>query len=158
MKHKQCKFLPILLKCSKDQDKRVFSLKAPGTNNTIRFNVNSRRCRKLQIDGALEEVSPYKCDWCLWDYDKNEYLFVELKGDDFSHAVEQLECTIQWFVDNIYPFSIHKKTYIVMNKHSSIPSFGTIKQVSERIFVKQFKTILKCTHSGQTLCFCQQKA
>lgn len=151
-----CKYLPRLIACSEEENKKLFSLNDPGTHNTVCIDVNTRHCRKVKIDGALNEVTPNKCDWCIWDYRNNDFLFVELKGRDFEHAAVQLECTIRWFLKNITPFNLYKETYIVMNRHCGIPSCRTIKQKSARVFVKEFKTVLKCTHSGHTLYFSQQ--
>lgn len=148
-----CKYLARLEACSVDADKKIFAFNDSGTNNRATIDVKSRRCRKVQIDGALHEIQPYKCDWCLWDYSNGEFLFIELKGRDFEHAVKQLENTIKWFLANITPITIYKETFIIVRAHSGIPANDTQTQLRKSRFAKAYRSVLKCTHSGTPLSF-----
>lgn len=142
-----------LEQCTTEHDKRIFSFNDPGTNNRFTVKTKGRRCRKIQIEGALTEIQPNKCDWCLWDYDNNVFVFFELKGSDLKHAAKQLGCTISWFKANVCPFSIYRETYVIVRQSSSIPSMKTEAQTIRAAFLKKYKSFLQPKHSGGQLSF-----
>ena len=135
-----------LEQCVTAHDNPIFSFNDPGTNNRFTVKTNGQRCRKVQIDGALNEVQPNKCDWCLWNYGINEFAFFELKGSNLEDAVKQLVCTIAWFKANIRPFSIYKETYIIVRQSSRIPS--TESQNLRVAFRQKNKSLLQVKRSG----------
>ena len=56
-------------------------------------NPNQHLLTKIKIDGC-QITDGIRCDYLILDHCHNEY-FVELKGKDLPHAVEQLEASIQ---------------------------------------------------------------
>lgn len=61
------------------------------------LNPNRRPLVKVVVDGC-EIVDGAKCDYLVIDHCGNEY-FVELKGKDLPHAVEQLERSVKQLSD-----------------------------------------------------------
>ena len=63
--------------------------------STIRFrNPQKRLYKRVQVDGcALSEGA--KCDNMLCSHDEREEWYIELKGSDVPHAIEQIKSTIQ---------------------------------------------------------------
>lgn len=62
---------------------------------------NRKEIRKYNLDGGIvkNEIGFKACDNLLIVYDTEmvKAIFVELKGSDYKHAVEQLKKTIQYF-------------------------------------------------------------
>ena len=56
-------------------------------------NPNQHLLTKIKVDGC-QITDGIRCDYLILDHCHNEY-FVELKGKDLPHAVEQLEASIQ---------------------------------------------------------------
>lgn len=82
-------------------------------------NVNSQRVVVYRIDGGIikdQDVS--KCDFAVYATASKNVYFVELKGRDFSHAIEQLLSTIrQLVVSELDLGSVHAR--IVLSKVSN---------------------------------------
>lgn len=80
----------IIVCAAKGQAKNKFSL----TANTVAI--------ALETDGASYRFPPDPaqpaCDWCIFTKEGHRAFFVELKGSDFVHALEQLESTMKYMV------------------------------------------------------------
>jgi len=60
-------------------------------------NSSSQRIRVVTIDGCIFKDEPtLRCDYLLVLPTNNNELYVELKGRGISHALEQIEKTIEW--------------------------------------------------------------
>jgi len=140
-----------LEKCIVDRDKKIFSINDPGTNNRVMVNVEPRICHLIQIDGKLNEIQPVRCDWSIKDTTANEYLFIELKGNDFRHASEQLGNTISWFKKNITPFHVHKTCYSFMK--GTAPKNNTAMQQLRLRFLKKHGCNIEFPHSHRMIIF-----
>lgn len=70
--------------------------------NRRTFSINKNVCEvdleKIKVDGFLiNSTAIKKCDY-LYIYNKsNTYIFVELKGSDIKHALDQLKSVIEYF-------------------------------------------------------------
>ena len=137
--------------CAVENDKRIFALQDLGTHSKATVDVGTRKCQKIQIDGALHEIQPIKCDWCIRDKANGECLFVELKGNDCVHAANQICNTIQWFKNNTRPFLLHQYAYIVAR--SGIPKANTQIQLVITRLAKKHSVILQCKHTPAQLKF-----
>ncbi len=65
--------------------------------------VNSleNRVAKIKFDGCLiNDETTIKCDYLLVDWDSHIAVFIELKGSDIYHALNQIGATI----DHVWPF------------------------------------------------------
>lgn len=118
----------LLVACTVEEDKNIFSLKDPGTSSRATVNVRPRKCQKIRVDGCLNEIQPVRCDWCVRDKSNGECLFVELKGSDCKHAAEQIINTIEWFRIHTAPFVLYPKAYIVA--HGTIPQNKSKDQIA----------------------------
>lgn len=98
-------------------------------------NPNRHTLTKVIVDGC-QITDGVKCDYLILDHCRNEY-FVELKGKDLPHAVEQLEATIQQLSDKN---SIVKKQAIIVSSRN--PSNDTSVQRAKKEFKKKYNTEL----------------
>lgn len=140
-----------LSSCIEETDRPIFALQDRGTGRHATVRVESRKCQKIRVDGCLCDIATSKCDWCIRDSTTGECLFVELKGNDCSHAAEQIINTIRWFRQKINPFIPHKYAYIIAK--SGIPKLHSKKQIAMARLAKQESILLRCGHSGIELPF-----
>jgi len=111
---------------SVSENKRVFKI----LNNT------TKSINKVQVDGCFI-IDDAKCDWLFEIAQKDTILsvfYVKLKGSDISHAIEQLEATIQQCkpLHNRYK----KESYIVASR---FPKAGPSSQVLKKKFLSKNK-------------------
>ena len=68
---------------------------------------------KYMIDGCFDTSTDVKCDYLFYYHpnNKNSYVFVELKGSDFEHGIEQINVTVKRFVDNDFFVGNFKMLY-----------------------------------------------
>lgn len=94
-------------------------------------NPNQRLLTKIKVDGC-QITEGVRCDYLILDHCRNEY-FVELKGKDLPHAIEQLEASIQQLSakDN----AIKKQAVIVSTRN---PSNDTSIQRAKAAFKKKY--------------------
>lgn len=58
------------------------------------YNTRRQRVVAYRVDGGIvTDKTQSKCDYALWT-EKNCVYFIELKGGDYSHALEQIHNTI----------------------------------------------------------------
>lgn len=113
---------------SVSENKRVFRIK-----NNSALTVN-----KVQVDGCYITTG-LKCDFLFEIIETRDSIeniknvfYVELKGSNVTHAIDQLEATINncRTIHN----QIVKECYIVASK---FPSAGTSSQVLKKKFIKK---------------------
>lgn len=97
-------------------------------------NPHNHLLTKIVVDGC-QITEGTKCDFLVVDHKKNEY-FVELKGKDIPHAIEQLESTIKQLSAT---GGIQRKAIIVTSRH---PSNDTSIQRAKAMFKKKYKVDL----------------
>jgi hypothetical protein len=61
---------------------------------------------KYRIDGGLIADGDAKCDYLLLNCDKRKSFFIEIKGSDLIHAVEQIDRSIDLLKSSMLDFSI----------------------------------------------------
>ncbi len=99
------------------------------------LNPNRRPLTEVLVDGC-QIVEGAKCDYLVIDHCGNEY-FVELKGKDLPHAIEQLEKAIVQLSDKK---NMGKKyAIIVASRH---PANDTSIQRAKVAFRKKYKVEL----------------
>ena len=118
---------------SVSENKRTFRVK----NDSV-FTIN-----EVEVDGCYKTTGA-KCDYLFEVISKDTktnvetvtiVFYVELKGSDINHAIEQLEATIQHCLSEHK--SVNKKEcYIVASK---FPSAGTSSQILKKKFLKKHK-------------------
>lgn len=98
-------------------------------------NSDRRLYYRIQVDGcALRDGA--KCDNMLCSADGQEERYVELKGSDVPHAIEQLRSTILKLGEN----DGNRHSYVVCTKVA--PLITTLLQKAKVEFQKRFKSEL----------------
>lgn len=107
--------------------------------SVARFHNPERRAyKRVQVDGcALTEGE--KCDNMLCSEDEHEERYVELKGSDVLHAIDQLRTTIQ----KLGEYDGNRSSYVVCTKVA--PLYTTMIQLAKREFKARFNSSLDVT-------------
>jgi hypothetical protein len=83
-------------------------------------NVLLSAVRHFQIDGdVVRDPQILKCDYLLLNDDVKTAYFIELKGSDIQHAIEQLECTLRIFKHELFEYrALFRVVYKTGSTHS----------------------------------------
>ena len=123
-------------------NKRIFSLREPGTGNYIRIDSCDLSCEQISVDDDKRPVIvPPRCDWALRvtsGEHAGKCTFVELKGSNLRHAMEQILNSIPQVMNLVGSFTLAKKSYIIAT--GSIPT--TESQKLRKRFSKETNTNL----------------
>lgn len=99
------------------------------------YNPNRQICKCVQVDGcAITEG--IRCDNMLTSHDERCEYFVELKGTDVKHAIEQLRVSIQ----TLGEFTDDRSAYVVSTNVA--PALTTTIQRAKRDFLTKFQAEL----------------
>ena len=142
-------FYDKMLSCVVECDFKRFSLRDPKSKSYAVVDVCRRKCQKIHVDGCMTDIQPTRCDWCIRDKSNGECMFVELKGSDCKHAVEQIVNTVKWFRENITPFILHRPVYIVAR--SRIPSNGSQEQIARVSLAKKVGATPRFVHPSSSM-------
>jgi hypothetical protein len=97
------------------------------------LNPNEDKILTIKVDGcAISDNETLRCDYALIPSDEVE-IYVELKGSDIVHAVEQIKSTIRLLSDN--PQKIKKLCFVVSTR---VPRQTTNIQQLQSQFKKNF--------------------
>ena len=101
----------------------------------IFLNPSNHRYKKVKVDGCAIKTGQ-KCDDLLISQDEHEEHFVELKGVDIMHAIDQLEQTIL----KIGEFDDNRHSYIICT--NGAPAYTTTIQKKQNYFRQKYKSEL----------------
>lgn len=88
----------------------------------------------IKVDGALiDSKSEKKMDFLVLNCDKNEAIFLELKGSNIDDAAKQI-LSSKKILDKDLNYFISKKAVIVLNKFNK----NDLRSTSYRQLVKEF--------------------
>src|SRR5947209_8726499 len=107
--------------CSTFLRLRRIAISGKRTTTLYLLNPTERRVEQILVDGcAITEGE--RCDWLvrLEDATSKTEIYIELKGSDVYHAVEQLRATIEKL--SVDRASLSKRSYIVFARN---PMTGT---------------------------------
>lgn len=112
------------------------NIKFQEKNSIIHFlNPDRLTYKRVQVDGcALKDG--LKCDNLLCSQDEYEERYVELKGADVIHAIDQLRTSIEKlgeFTDNRHAYVVCTKVY---------PMYKTKIQLAKKEFRDRYKSTL----------------
>lgn len=117
----------------------------PSTDSLIKFeefnrkiiflNPNKELYQKVQVDGCTI-IDGVKCDKLLLSADEHEERYVELKGTDVMHAIDQLEATIL----RLGEFEDNRHSYVICTNVA--PAYTTQIQKKQMLFKKRYKSEL----------------
>jgi hypothetical protein len=78
-----------------------------GSKTKYVYDNQSNDClSKYRVDGGLITDDSAKCDYLLLNCDKLKSFFIEIKGSDLIHAVEQIDRSIDMLKHDIADFSV----------------------------------------------------
>ena len=104
--------------------------------SVIRFlNQERRTYKSVQVDGCAI-TQGLKCDNLLTNKDETKERFVELKGSDIPHGLNQLRDSMQ----KLGEFPEERKAYLIFTACS--PAFSTRLQLAKKEFKKQYNAEL----------------
>lgn len=121
------------LNCTTETTDRILVLEE-NKRKCIFSNPQNHILTRVVVDGC-QITKGIKCDFLVLDHEENEY-FVELKGKDIPHALEQLESTIKQLSGTK---NILKMAIIVTSRY---PSNDTSIQRAKVFFKKKYKVDL----------------
>ncbi len=78
-------------------------------------NIDTKQLYMHKVDGGLiSDTTKSKCDFLLLSYSKSEdsAYFIELKGTDFVHAVEQILSTYQELKSQLVDFKLNGRVVV----------------------------------------------
>ena len=101
----------------------------------IFLNPSNHRYKKVKVDGCAIKTGQ-KCDDLLISQDEHEEHFVELKGVDIMHTIDQLEQTIL----KIGEFDDNRHSYIICVNVA--PAYTTTIQKKQKYFRQKYKSEL----------------
>lgn len=106
-------------------------------NRRVIYFHNPQRAlyNRVQVDGCAI-TNGARCDNLLTSSDEHSEYFVELKGVDVKHALEQLEASIA----AIGQYEDNRHAYVVST--NVVPSLSTTVQIKKKEFKKKFNAEL----------------
>lgn len=137
--------------CYSDDNCKLIVFRDAGRQNLTLKNNQGFKFRKIIVDGCVitDKNSPgeKKCDFLLTIPDHPQYkeYYIELKGSDIKHAVEQIYSTIRKL--SSVPIKQMKKGYIICNKS---PMLTTHIQKIQKQAREQFNLVLVVRCSPHT--------
>lgn len=89
------------------------------TKRHIAHNLNHNSIYQYRVDGDLiTHEKQLRCDFLLENEDTKRVYFIELKGSDLIHAVEQVENTIRLFSQIIEGYAVLPRIVCRSNTHN----------------------------------------
>lgn len=101
------------------------------------INMNKSDFSIVSIDGCIKSIQDNrKCDFAV--YDSKKLFFIELKGSDVKHGIDQLSETVALFSS----FWKNKEKRCILCAHH-IPKASIDKMIAKQKFYKQHKIHLE---------------
>lgn len=126
----------------------VTNIKFEENNKKIIFNNKDKRdCLKVRVDGCQIKEGT-RCDYLLIDLTNSNEYFVELKGTDISHAIEQLKTSLAKLSDTN---NKNKKVQSFIVAANVAPQIRTNIQKAQKNFKKAYYSSLKIVENSHTV-------
>ena len=124
------------------------------TDSQIRFEENKRKIiflnpqrlpyERVDVDGCIIKEG-VRCDKLLLSADEREERYVELKGTDVMHAIDQLEETIK----RLGEYTDNRHAYVISTNVA--PAINTNRQVKIKYFKEKYCAELKIQEKQLTV-------
>ena len=96
--------------------KVIVSKDKRGRQKHIATNVSNSYVTHYQVDGnIMSSNNESKCDFILINEDDERVFFIELKGSDILHALEQLDATEKSLSNHLIPYN-GREYRVVLNR------------------------------------------
>lgn len=125
---------------------KVQTCVSPTSDSNIKFEENRRKItfrnpsrlnyQRVDVDGCTIKDG-IRCDKLLLSEDEHEERYVELKGVDVPHAIEQLEATIQ----KLGEYTDNRHSYVICTNVA--PAYNTTVQIKKALFKSKYKSELE---------------
>lgn len=133
-------------KCVKETTDSV--IKFQEQRSIVRFHNSDRLSyKRVQVDGCALQDGP-KCDNMLCSSDEREERYVELKGSDVPHAIEQLRETIL----KLGEYDDNRHAYVACTKVA--PRITTLIQKAKVEFRNRFHSELQVKETPLDIKLC----
>ena len=109
---------------------KIVALKEKGENRVYRLiNDLNHELMVLKVDGGIfQDSKSVKCDYAIYTQQRI-LILVELKGADYSHALEQLDTTIDEMISNKC-IAVNKLCTRVVLSKDRIPNTLVSKEIA----------------------------
>lgn len=124
---------------------KVATCITPTTDTKIKFEENNRKIlflnpkrveyKKVQVDGCIL-TDGIRCDNLLLSVDEHEERYIELKGVDVIHAIDQLEETIV----KLGEYDDSRHSYVISTNVA--PAYTTKIQLKQLYFKRKYNSEL----------------
>jgi len=116
-----------LSECLKSYDKRNKVVVEENRKKYELINHNSDRIANFHVDGGMiSSNSTIKCDNLLVDIDAKVAIFIELKGIDLKHALEQVDAMVTRLSPDLQNYRISAR--IITSNRTNVPNIKTCPQ------------------------------
>ncbi len=113
-------------KCNIIKTDKILSKKENKRKATL-HNTNQIEINEVKVDGCLI-INGNKCDY-IWEIcSKKKCFYIELKGKDLSHALDQIESTISFCIKNFNHENFEKIAVVVLSRYPKESSTIQIKK------------------------------
>lgn len=133
--------------CSERISNPIIVLKQKGIVCNI-VNCSRLDCLKVEVDGCLD-LRGVKCDYLVIKLLDNHALYIELKGQDVSHAFRQLKNSMEQIEANNSPYIDHpfykRECYVIAHR---CPMSSPEIQKEALKFKRDYKSSLTVKKSG----------
>ena len=94
-------------------DRETVPFRDKGHSTEYRYtNRSSSHLAKYRIDGGLIGDDGVKCDFLLLNCEKKQAFFIELKGSDLIHAVDQIDGSVDKLKNNLSGFAFFARIVV----------------------------------------------
>jgi hypothetical protein len=76
------------------------------------INQSNNHLAKYRVDGGLISDNDAKCDFLLLNCERKQAYFIELKGSDIIHAIEQIDRSIDMLKPSLPEFAVFARVVI----------------------------------------------
>lgn len=102
----------------------------------------------LETDGSAYRFPPTQnldaCDWCVFSVEGHSGCFIELKGSDYTHALNQLKSTMR-YMKSAYQVMPQRAIAVLSGAHPSNVAPG--KANAQLKFKREFSQVKLCERS-----------
>lgn len=94
-------------------NRRIVTFKDRGHSTEYRYlNQSSNHLAKYRVDNGLIADTEAKCDFLLLNCEQKKSYFIELKGSDLIHAIDQIDRSIDELKSHLSDFAFYARIVV----------------------------------------------